>query len=79
MMNYKLNPELAKIKGPVMLVIDGNEQIYEDGSALTELTFERNYLVDSISARDNTVVVVLRPNHQMNDIHWVGEEAVSFF
>ena len=45
-MNYKLNPELAKIESPVVLVIDGEEQSYENGTALLHLNFKQNYLID---------------------------------
>lgn len=78
-MNYKLNPELAKIDAPVILVIDGEEQSYENGTALLHLNFKQNYLVEKISARDNAVIVFLKVNDAINDINWVGEEAVSFF
>ena len=78
-MNYKLTPELAKIEAPVVLVIDGKEQSYEKGSALLDLNFKQNYLIDKISARDNSVVVFLKRNNEINSINWVGEETVSFF
>lgn len=78
-MNYKLNPTLTKIEAPIILIIDGNEQTYENSKALTELSFEKHYLVDKIFARNNAVVVVLKQNNKINEINWVGEEAVSFF
>lgn len=78
-MNYKLNPELAKIESPVVLVIDGEEQSYANGTALLHLNFKQNYLIDKIAARDNAVVVFLKKNDEINSMNWVGEEAVSFF
>lgn len=78
-MNYKLNPGLAKIEAPVVLVFDGEERSYENGAALLDLTFKQNYLVDHISARDNAVVIFLKENNEINHINWVGEETVSFF
>lgn len=78
-LNYKLNPELAKIEAPVVLVIDGEELAYENGAALLHLNFKHNYLVEKISARDNMVVVCLKENNEINSMNWVGEEAVSFF
>lgn len=77
-MTYKLNPNLRKINGSVILVIDGHEMICTDGKALTELEFEKNYIVDSITARDNAVVVILKENDRTNIINWIGEEQVSF-
>ena len=78
-MTYKLNPSLAKIVSLVVLVMDGNETQYPNGAALAECEFEKNYLVESISARDSAVVVALKENTTVNQINWVGEEAVSFF
>lgn len=78
-MNYKLNPELAKIEAPVVLVIDGEEQVYENGAVLLHLNFKQNYLIDKIAARENAVVVFLKKNDEINSMNWVGEEAVSFF
>ena len=78
-MNYKLNPELAKIEAPVVLVIDGKEHSYENGVALLHLNFKQNYLIDKITARDNSVVVFLKRNDKINNMNWIGEETVSFF
>lgn len=41
-MSYKLNPELAKIEAPVVLVVEGTEHFYESGTVLMNLTFDRN-------------------------------------
>lgn len=77
-MTYKLNPELRLIKAPVILVIDGKEQDYENGEKLMLLTFEKNYLVEAITAKDEHVVIMLKENDQVNTTNWAGEEVVSF-
>ena len=77
-MTFKLNPQLRLIKAPVILVIEGAEKSYDSGEELTTLTFEKNYVVDSISARDNKVVVTLKENDRQFNINWIGEEEVSF-
>ena len=77
-MTFKLNPQLRLILAPVVLVIDGKEQSYPNGESLTVLEFDRQYVIDSISAQDNTVVVTVKINDHVNDITWIGEEAVSF-
>ena len=77
-MTYKLNPQLRLIKAPVVLVIDGQESCYGSGEELTPLTFEKNYIIESISARDDKVVVTLIENNRQFDINWIGEEEVSF-
>ena len=77
-MKYKLNPELRQIKSNVILVIEGQEHEYSCGEKLMELTFDKWYLVDSITARENRIVVSLRENDQILNMNWIGEEAVSF-
>lgn len=74
-MVYKLNPQLGLIKTPVIHVVEGVESQYSNGEELIPLTFDKNYIIDSISARDGSVVVTLKENKH---ITWDGEEAVSF-
>lgn len=75
---FKLNPQLRLITAPVILVIDGEERIYPDGESLTALEFDQRYVIDSIRAQGNAVVVTLKINDRVNEISWIGEEAVSF-
>ena len=77
-MTYKLNPQLRLIKAPVILVIERMERQYNSGEELTRLEFQKYYLIDSISARDGSVVVTLKENDRQFNINWVGEEEVSF-
>lgn len=80
-MTYKLNPEVKKITSPIIIKFDGSEEVlsYEDGAALAEADFEKNYLIDSVSAKDSSIEITLRENDKVNVVNWVGEEAVSFF
>ena len=77
-MTNKLNPQLRLIKAPVILVIEGMERQYNSGEELTGLEFQKYYLIDSISARDGSVVGTLKENDRQFNINWVGEEEVSF-
>ena len=77
-MTYKLNPQLRLIKAPVILMIEGEEKQYDSGYELTTLTFDKNYIIDSISARNGSVVVTLKENDRQFNINWVGEEEVRF-
>lgn len=77
-MTYKLNPQLRLIKAPVILVVEGEEKRFSSGEELTRLEFQKYYLIDSISARDGSVVVTLKENDRQFNINWVGEEEVSF-
>ena len=74
-MTYKLNPELRKIQSPVVLVIDGTETEYPSGEALTELVFEKRYLLERMSARDNKIVILLQDRSAMPECI----EEISFF
>ena len=77
-MTYKLNPQVKLIKGPVILVIEGQEKSYSCGEELTRLEFEKNHVIESISARDGSVVITLKENDRQFNINWIGEEEVSF-
>lgn len=77
-MTYKLNPQLKLIKGPVILVVEGEEMNYSCGEELTILTFDKNYIIESIRARDGSVIVTLKENDRTFNINWIGEEEVSF-
>ena len=77
-MIYKLNPQIKLITPPVILEVDVEEKSYGSGEELTRLEFEKNYIVESISARDGGVVVALKENEQIHNITCAGEDAVSF-
>ena len=80
-MTYKLNPYVKKITSPIKIKFDVSEEVmnFADGVALAEADFEKNYLIDSVSAKDSSIEITLRENDMVNVVNWVGEEAVSFF
>ena len=81
-MTYKLNPALSKIQSPLLLLIDGEETEYRNGKALAEQVFEKNYLVDSISAKADRIVISLteNPNATPNGDLWNHDpDSLSFF
>lgn len=80
-MTYKLNPEVKKIVSPITVRFDGVDDVlvFANGIALAEANFEKNYLIESVSARDGTIEITIRENDMVNALNWVGEEAVSFF
>jgi hypothetical protein len=78
-MTYKIDPNVKLIACPVITVIDGKETLYENGTALSEVDFDKYYVITRITARDNIVVLEFEENKRINDITWIGEEAVSFF
>ena len=77
-MTYKLNPELRLIKSPIILLIDGEEITFPDGAALTEEIFDKNYIISSITTRENHIVMELKENKNIGVVNWIGEEPVSF-
>ena len=78
-MTYKLNPDVKKITSPVVLVVDGVQQEYPNGMALSEVSFEKQYLVSSLSAQDGKVVISIKENMQINDTSWANGKPFSFF
>lgn len=78
-MTYKLNPEVKKIASPILLLIDGESKEYPNGAALSELTFEKDYLISTLAAKDGVIVMTLEENTQINDTAWANGKTVSFF
>lgn len=75
-LTYKKEHIVEKIEAPIICVIDGGETEYESGAAMYAHEFEKNYGVESISARDAKIVVTLAEWRQTN-VAWIGEEAVT--
>ena len=80
-MTYRLESFIEKITAPVICVFGDKEAEYVDGKELSEQAFDKYWLVESISVRDDKVVLVMKENIARNNIEWIGEEAVdkSFF
>lgn len=82
-MTYRLNPEVRKITSPIILSFsDGREdQQFQDGASLADAVFCRNYLLESLSARNGYVVLTVRENDQINATDWADGEVAerSFF
>lgn len=77
-MTYKLNFELKKIKSNIHITAP-MELEFENGEELCDYDFDKHYLIESISAKDSIIEIVLIENTQINTTNWVGEEQVSFF
>lgn len=80
-MTYKLEGFIKKIESPIICVFDNREVEFADGVALSEQSFDKYWLVDSISVKDRNIVLIMKENQNINDVEWIGEEAVdkSFF
>lgn len=78
-MTYKLDPSVSKITSPILLIYDGYEKVFENGKQLADADFDKYYLIDNISIKDDMIAVKLKENDRINDTNWCGEEQVSFF
>jgi hypothetical protein len=77
-MEYKIEAFVQKITSPVLCTIDGQTTEYASGQALYDTSFDKYYLVDSISVKGEKILLSLKEHKQTAPMNWVGEEAVSF-
>ncbi len=78
-MTYKLNPEIEKIRSPVVIVFeDGRKREFKDGKSAASAIFEKHYIVTCIKAINDIVELTITEN-KGPEINWIGEENISFF
>ena len=80
-MVYKLNPEVKMICSPITIKFESSDKVlfFENGRALAEADFDKNYFIDSVAAKDCSIEIMIRKNNMIvNAVNWVGEEAVRF-
>lgn len=76
-MTYRMNPELAVIESPVVLVFpDGRRESFADGAAVAESKFTDRYRIKRLVAVDNTVEIQLM-TITVAAVNPIGEE--TFF
>lgn len=88
-MTYKLmNPVLEKIEGSVICIMDGKEKKLSSAKEIMDMTFDKKYVIASISVRDGSVVISLEEDKNVpNDLsaEWAQEyiketgKEISFF
>ena len=78
-MTYRVEQFVAKIKSPVVAVIEDKQIEYSDGKALAETSFSKLFCIESLTARGSKVFVKLVENNRLNDTNWTGEEQAEFF
>ena len=77
-MTYKLNPEIAKIVSPVILIFpDESRCMYSSGKEVTEAVFDEKYRIKTIRAKDDAVEIELMKSEPMRS-SWIGEEQTFF-
>lgn len=80
-MVYRLLFDLEKIKSPVVIVFKDSETRYTDGAtAKRDAVFSVPVHVDSITARDNDIVIIVEESTEYNSTSWVEDAGEhSFF
>lgn len=58
--SYRLEPFIEKVASPVICVFGDEEVEHADGAALAQETFDKYWLVDSISVMGDKIVLVMR-------------------
>ena len=78
-MTYSLPIEIEKISCPVVLTIGELEWRFDNGVAAVNQKHDKRYLIESIYARNDEIIVCLKENEKMNDTSWCEEGQASFF
>ncbi len=79
-MTYHLNLELRNIISPIIVREDNREWKFRDGVELVEYSFEEPYVVESIKAvGDQIVISVAVAESASGLLNYTGEEPGSFF
>ncbi len=78
-MTYKLNSELKKIKSPIVLLLCDQELRFNNGTELAEKEFNKPYIIDTITAKDNVVFITVLEKDNMPTTDGIDEKEVSFF
>ena len=60
-------------------MIDGVPREYPNGEAISEMSFDKDYLITSMAANDGRVVLKLEENTLINDVSWNDGKPASFF
>ena len=66
-MTYYLDSEVRKIKSPIILSVDKQESFFENGQALSMKRFDKRYAIESITAKDNQILIVLQEGIESPD------------
>lgn len=66
-MTYKLEVFIEKIKSPVICDF-GNEKIeFADGMELTRETFDKYWLIHTIQAQNDKIILIMKENDKLNE------------
>ena len=76
-MTYKLEPGLARITSPIVLIFPNHTSLrYENGEEIVEAVFDKRWRVTEMRAAENTVEIRLE-EMKVPEVNPIGEE--TFF
>ena len=78
-MTYRINPDVELIKSPIVVHVEDRILLFDNGEALADEVFDKNFGISRIEIEQDRIAVYLEENKRINEITWVGEEAVSLF
>ena len=78
-MTYRIDQSVSSICSPIEVLVEGRRLQFANGTEMANAEFDKYYLISSITAKADHIVIELEENKKVNDINWIGEEAVSFF
>ena len=78
-MTYRVEQWVRKIISPITVKYQDNVMHLNNGSDLADYSFDRRYVISSVEADGETVIITLAENDCINDTNWVGEKQASFF
>ena len=77
-MTYKMNPIVAKMKSPVIVMLPTGEEIrFATGAEAAAADFGKHYAIAEIAAEGGTILLTVE-KVGMPQVNWAGEEATFF-
>lgn len=77
-MTYKINPDVAKMKSPVKVMLPtGEEMLFNTGEEAAAADFSKHYVITEITAKGNVICLAVE-EVGMPQMNWVGEEGTFF-
>ncbi|MBQ8698221.1 MAG: hypothetical protein IJ521_04395 [Schwartzia sp.] len=77
-MTYKMNPGIAKMKSPVIVLLPtGEEMRFATGEEAAAADFDKHYVIAEITAKGDKLLVEVE-EVGMPQMNWAGEEATFF-
>ena len=78
-MTYRINPDVKLIKAPIVVYAEDRRLLFDNGETFAEEIFDKNFFISKIEIEQDCIAVYLEENKRINEITWIGEEAVSLF